>query len=63
MGISKSFNQKNKTLSFSGQSQEGTCCGVAWRAGVKGQIGRFERVGMVLRAIEISSEKTDVCER
>jgi hypothetical protein len=57
MGISKSVNQKTKTLSFSDQSQEGSCCGVAWRARVKGQFGSFGRVGMVLSAIEISRER------
>jgi len=31
----KSVNQNNKTLSFSDQSLEGSCCGVAWRVRVK----------------------------
>lgn len=53
---------KKKTRSFSDQSLEGSCCGVAWKVWVKGQSGSFERGDMVLRAIETSSEKTDVCE-
>ena len=62
MSIFKSVNQENKILSFSDQSLERSCCGVAWRVRVKGQSGRFERRGVVLRAIDACSEKRDVCE-
>ena len=55
----KSVKQKIKTISFSDQSLKGSFCGVAWRVRVKGQNGRFERVGMVLKAIEVGSEKTE----